>query len=107
MAAPNVSLNYWRETTKRYSEYTLKNNSPEKKFASLLANEVQPALTNFMESGDFEDAKLIWVIRENRIKEEVNDNSNKYLIPSTNCFSMNEEVTNMIEKKLKSLSKDY
>jgi len=66
MAAPNVSLSYWKELSKKYAEYTTNKNLKEKIFASLLCNELQPAIKNSIESGDYEDVKIIWLTRSNK-----------------------------------------
>ena len=63
MAAPHVSTQYWLELTKKYANFCLKKQTKELKFASLLTNEIQPAMNELISSGDFEDAKLIWFTR--------------------------------------------
>jgi hypothetical protein len=66
MAAPYVSVSYWKEILKKYSDYCNKNesiNEETKLFTNLLAGNYQPALKSFMENNDYEDAKVIWVTR--------------------------------------------
>lgn len=108
MAAPNISLTYWKELTKKYSEVCQGKTTQEKKFISLLSNELQPALKVYMESGDYEDAKLIWVTRGNNSqkKENFHDEISKNVQFTNATFSMNDDITKNLENKLKNLNKD-
>jgi hypothetical protein len=64
IAAPHVSIEYWKELTLKYSEHCNKNNKHEKNFASILSNNSSLAYKNLIESGLYEDAKLFWLTRE-------------------------------------------
>ncbi len=109
MAAPHCGIDYWRQVLKRYSEYTSKNNSSEKKFSSLLSGEMQPALDFFIESNDYEDAKLIWLTRgeghmSKNIKSENNMNDKNFASNSDN--NNNTGYYNSLENRLRYLSKE-
>jgi hypothetical protein len=98
MAAPHVSIKYWKELTNKYAIYSAEKNEKEKISSSLLSNQLQPALKNFTEAGDYEDGKIIWVTRGNLPNE-----SNNY---SGNQFSMNKQTIELIDSKLKYLNKN-
>lgn len=104
MAAPNVSISYWKKLTKRYADYCNNKNLPSKKFASLLSNQLVPAIKIFMDSGDFEDAKLIWLTRGN---QPALPKENAYLdYENPQIFNLNTETINDINNKLRNLTRD-
>lgn len=105
MAAPHVSLSYWKDVTKKYSDFCLNKNNNEKKFSSLLSNELQPALSNFMEAKDYEDAKLLWLTRDNMCSKS-NNTLEKSINFSNGAFNMDEETIKKIDNKLKSLTEE-
>jgi hypothetical protein len=96
MAAPNVSLALWRELTQKYAEYCTNKNNNQKKFSSLLSNQLQPAMKNFMETGDYEDSKIIWLTRGH--------SSNKPDPRSNESFFLTPEILRSIDSKLENLS---
>jgi hypothetical protein len=103
MAAPHCGTEYWKHILQRYSEYTKKNNSSEKKFASLLSGNMQPALDIFMESNDYEDAKLIWLTRgEGQKSKNKPENSPDNIHADSN----NNGYYNSLENRLRYLSKE-
>jgi hypothetical protein len=63
MAAPNVSLSYWRELVKKYKDYCVEKSNKNKLIASLITGEIQPALKILSEAEEYEDAKMIWLTR--------------------------------------------
>lgn len=96
MAAPNVSIKYWQDLTKKYADFCNKNENENKVFSALLSGEVQPALNHFIESKDYEDAKLIWVTRTNKTKVAAADSFE-------NNFNFDKESA---DAKIKYLSKE-
>lgn len=103
MAAPHCGVEYWKKLITRYSEYTMKNNSLEKKFSSLLSGNMQPALDIFMESNDYEDAKLIWLTRGEgeKSKNKLEDKNT-----ANDVFTDNSGYYNSLENRLRYLSKE-
>ena len=82
MAAPHVSIKYWEELTKNYSEYLLKNENEditisdkEKLFSALNSNEIQPSLKILTDNFLYEDAKYVWINKMiNKLKKENKNN---------------------------------
>ncbi len=104
MAAPHCGIEYWKQILTRYAEYSWKNNSTEKKFSSLLSGNMQPALDIFMESNDYEDAKLVWLTRgEGKKSKNKLDNSNNLNGDST---ENQDGYYNSLENRLRYLSKE-
>ncbi len=101
MAAPNVSVSYWRELTQKYAEYAASKNHPDKKLASLLSNKLEPAMKISMEAGDYEDAKIIWLTRANQVYTDV---SRYNTTPGSSLFTPDEKTVDTINDKLKVLN---
>lgn len=103
MASPHCGIEYWKKILNRYSEYNNKHHSAEKIFSSLLSGEMQPALDIFMDSNDYEDAKLIWLTRGEgqKSKNKLDDYSN-----DQNGNSNNFGYYNSLENRLRYLSKE-
>jgi hypothetical protein len=99
IAAPHVSIEYWKQLTLKYSEFCNKNNKQEKIFASVLSNNSALAYKNFIECGHYEDAKLYWLTRE------CNPNLNQSTSSSKQGFELNPDIAKEIDSKLASLSK--
>jgi len=105
MAAPHCGMDYWKKVLQRYCEYTNKNNNTtEKKFSALLSGNMQPALDIFMESNDYEDAKVIWLTRGEGIKTKNSLSNNSY----DEAKKTNEDYGyyNSLENRLKYLSQE-
>lgn len=107
MAAPHCGIDYWKKILARFSEYSFKNNSVEKKFSSLLSGNMQPALDIFMESNDYEDAKLIWLTRGEgqKSKNKLEDSSNN-LLNGDFTDNSNNGYYNSLENRLRYLAKE-
>jgi hypothetical protein len=104
MAAPHVSISYWKELTKKYAEFCLNNKSDKDKlFSSLLSNKLQPAFKNLFQSGDYNDAKLIWLTRGNQPEKNECGNSISF---SDGSFILSEEVIKSIDNKLDNMAID-
>lgn len=97
IAAPHVSLDYWKSLLERYSEYTNKNHLKDKKLSALLTDSMQPALDYYIESNDYEDAKLIWLTRGQNKKKELDTKSTN----NNNNISLSS-----VENRLKYLSSE-
>jgi hypothetical protein len=93
MTAPNVSLAYWRELVKRYKDYCVDKNHKNKLISSLIIGEVQPALKILCDTGDYEDAKMIWLTRRGN-KNNLSDTL------STNDIDFTEIEKNLSDKVL-------
>lgn len=104
MAAPNVSISYWKELTRRYAEHSAGKNLPSKKFASLLSNQLEPAIKIFMEAGEYEDAKLIWLTRGN--KSQLPKESAYLDYENPELFNPNSESLTNIDEKLSNITSD-
>ena len=100
MAAPHVSLEYWKKTISKYSEYSKKQDNSEKNFSALLSGNMHPALDIFIESNDYEDAKLIWLTRGANKKQE---NTN---LTNSNENNNGTEYYETLENRLKYLSQE-
>ena len=98
--APNVSLDYWKYVTNKYTIY-LSNNSNENKIISgLLSNNSKITIDELILRKEYEDAKLVWLTRKNKklIKDKpkiVNEDLEK-----------NKEFLNKLHKELKE-NKDF
>lgn len=104
MAAPNVSVSYWKELTRKYADYCNSKNNSSKKFASLLSNQLEPAVSILMNSYENEDAKIIWLTRGN--KAPVPKENSYLLYENPETFNLNAETLENIDKKLSNLSVD-
>lgn len=97
MAAPNVSLSYWKELTEKYAEYCNNKNNNQKIFSSLLSNQLQPAMKNFMEAGDYEDSKIIWLTRSQMSNKPDNRSNDLFLFTPENFRSIDSKLENLSE----------
>ncbi len=80
IAAPNVSLDYWRNCTKRWAEYCDAKNTNDKLISSLVSNEKNIAIKYFMELEEYEEVKLIWITRnQNTVSDNKSGVSEKML----------------------------
>ena len=111
IAAPHVSIKYWEELTKKYSEYLLKNENEDinisdndKLFASLNSNEFEPSLKLLSEKNLYEDAKMVWLNKMiNKLKS---DKKNNNINDPTGGFFTNDDNDEDIEETLKNLEND-
>jgi hypothetical protein len=66
MAAPHVSLAYWKDLTVRYSQLESYKSKEAKKFSALLSNEEHPSINLCLENNENEYAKVLWLTRKNK-----------------------------------------
>jgi hypothetical protein len=97
MAAPNVSLEYWKNCTKRWADFCESKNTNEKIISSLISNQRNLAIKNYLELEEYEDVKLIWITRSQ------NSLSDSNIVPQSSDKKPNFNIS---EKELLHLSED-
>jgi hypothetical protein len=95
MAAPHVSIVYWQDITKKYSDYTLQKNTSDKIFSALLTNQSQPIFNLLMDNGEYEHAKLVWLTRYGLAKRSEGVNTS---------YPLTKEIITDIETKMENLN---
>ena len=86
----------------RYSEFCNKSqelSENEKTFASVIANDYKSAIKNFIDQGEYEDAKILWLKSISQTKES---ESNPFFMEEGTKFFNSEEI----ERKITGLKFD-
>lgn len=94
MAAPYVSVKYWQDLILRYSEKKENKSKKIDNFISFLSNKSEPLVTEFTNEGNYDDAKLIYITR---------DNQEKILSSESNIKNYNR---NNVEKRIQNLPEE-